>query len=177
MSQLYALVWLKWTLFRNSMRSRKAVVGRVAATLGVLAALALALLVAVGLGAASYFLNSPGEGVRQEQAARDGFFFLFFIFTTAFMMWALMPLALGGGGRFEPGRLLLYPISLGKLFAFDFLSDLTGLAAVFAVPVTLAMGAGAGLANGSVAAGLLISLCVVARRALGLRGGVRPALL
>jgi len=162
MSQLYALVWLKWTLFRNSMRSRKAVVGRVAATLGVLAALALALLVAVGLGAASYFLNSPGEGVRQEQAARDGFVFLFFIFTTAFMMWALMPLALGGGGRFEPGRMLLYPVSLRKLFVFDFLSDLTSMVAVFAVPATLAMGLGAGLANGGVAAGLLISVCAVA---------------
>jgi hypothetical protein len=79
-----------------------------------------------------------------------------------FLMWALMPLALGGGGRFEAGRMLLYPISLGKLFAFDLLSDLTGLAAVFAVPVSLAMGLGAGLANGSVAAGLVVSVCAVA---------------
>jgi hypothetical protein len=92
----------------------------------------------------------------------DGFLFLFFIFTVMFLMWALMPLALGGGGRFEPGRMLLYPISLGKLFAFDLLSDLTGLAAVFAVPVSLAMGLGAGLANGSVAAGLVVSVCAVA---------------
>ena len=68
MSQLFALVWLKWTLFKNSMRSRKAAVGRAAATLGSLAGLALALLVAVGLGTASYFLTSPG-GVHQEQAA------------------------------------------------------------------------------------------------------------
>ncbi|PYS75515.1 MAG: hypothetical protein DMF66_19500, partial [Acidobacteria bacterium] len=141
MSQLFALVWLKWTLFRNSMRSRKAVVGRAAATLGMLAGLALALVVAAGLGAASYFLTSPG-GVHQEQAARDGFMFLFFILTTAFLMWALMPLALGGGGRFEPGRMLLYPVSLRKLFLFDFLSDLTSIAAVFAVPATLALGLG-----------------------------------
>jgi ABC-2 type transport system permease protein len=162
MSQLYALVWLKWTLFRNSMRSRKAVVSRAAATLGALAGLALALLAALGLGAASYFLNSPGEGVHPGQAARDGFVFLFFIFTTAFLMWALMPLALGGGGRFEPSRMLLYPVSLRKLFAFDFLSDLTSIVAVFAVPVTLALGLGAGLANGSVAAGLLVSACAVA---------------
>ncbi|HZT59570.1 MAG TPA: hypothetical protein VFA21_13245 [Pyrinomonadaceae bacterium] len=92
----------------------------------------------------------------------DGFLFLFFIFTVMFLMWALMPLALGGGGRFEPGRMLLYPISLGKLYAFDLLSDLTGLAAVFAVPVSLAMGFGAGLANGSVAAGLVVSVCAIA---------------
>jgi ABC-2 type transport system permease protein len=162
MSQLFALVWLKWTLFRNSMRSRRAVVGRVVGTLGMMAGLALALVVAAGLGAASYFLTSPGGGVHQEQAAREGFMFLFFIFTTAFLMWALMPLALGGGGRFEPGRMLLYPVSLRKLFVFDFLSDLTSIVAVFAVPATLALGLGAGLANGGVAGGLLISVCAVA---------------
>jgi hypothetical protein len=115
------------------------------------------------LGAAAYFLTMPGgaSGVS-ERASLDGFLFLFFIFTVMFLMWALMPLALGGGGRFEAGRMLLYPISLGKLFAFDLLSDLTGLAAVFAVPVSLAMGLGAGLANGSVAAGLVVSVCAVA---------------
>ncbi|HST54256.1 MAG TPA: hypothetical protein VLJ61_19775 [Pyrinomonadaceae bacterium] len=163
MSQLFALVWLKWRLFRNSMRSRRAVVGRVAATLGVLAGLALALLISVGLGTAAYFLTLPGgaSGVS-ARASLDGFLFLFFIFTVMFLMWALMPLALGGGGRFEPGRMLLYPISLGKLFVFDFLSDLTGLAAIFAVPVSLAMGLGAGIANGSVAAGIVVSLCAVA---------------
>jgi ABC-2 type transport system permease protein len=58
--------------------------------------------------------------------------------------------------------MLLYPVSLGKLFVFDFLSDLTSIAAVFAVPATLALGAGAGLANGNVAGGLLISACAVA---------------
>ncbi|MDQ3746766.1 MAG: hypothetical protein M3444_20550, partial [Acidobacteriota bacterium] len=151
MSQLFALVWLKWTLFRNSMRSRKAAVGRAAATLGSLAGLALALLVAAGLGTASYFLTSPGNGEHQAELARDGFMFLFFILTTAFLMWALMPLALGGGGRFEPSRMLLYPVSLGKLFAFDFVSDLSSIVAVFAVPATLALGVGAGLANGSLA--------------------------
>jgi ABC-2 type transport system permease protein len=162
MAQLFALMWLKWRLFRNSMRSRKAAVGRAAATLGSLAGLALALIVAAGLGAASYFLTSPGNGEQQAEVARDGFMFLFFILTTAFLMWALMPLALGGGGRFEPSRMLLYPVSLGKLFAFDFVSDLTSLVAVFAVPATLALGVGAGLANGSLAAGLLVSVCAVA---------------
>jgi ABC-2 type transport system permease protein len=162
MSQLFALVWLKWTLFRNSMRSRKAAVGRAAATVGSLAGLALALLVAAGLGTASYFLTSPGNGEHQTELARDGFMFLFFILTTAFLMWALMPLALGGGGRFEPSRMLLYPVSLGKLFAFDFVSDLSSIVAVFAVPATLALGVGAGLANGSLAGGILISVCAVA---------------
>jgi ABC-2 type transport system permease protein len=88
--------------------------------------------------------------------------FLFFIFTMMFMMWALMPLALGGGGRFDPGRMLLYPVSLGKLFVFDFLSDLTSLVPIFAAPVALAMGLGAGLATGHVFAGLAVSVCAVA---------------
>jgi hypothetical protein len=165
MSQLNALVWLKWTLFRNSMRSRKAVVSRVAGGLGLLAALALALLIAAGLGVAAYFLagHAP-EGVEGAGALQDsaGFAFMFFIFTVAFMMWALMPVALGGGNRFEPARMLLYPISLEKLFAFDFVSDLTGLTAVFAVPSIFALGLGAGLGRGSVLAGLLIALCGVA---------------
>src|SRR2546423_235806 len=160
MSQLLALVWLKWTLFRNSMRSRRAVVSRVVALVGMLAGLALALLMALGLGAAAYFFASPGRG--GARASEDGFVFLFFIFTMMFMMWALMPLALGGGGRFDPGRMLLYPVSLGKLFVFDFLSDLTSLVPIFAVPIALAVGLGAGLATGHVFAGLAVSVCAVA---------------
>jgi len=161
MSQLLAMVWLKWTLFRNSMRSRRAVVGKAAAALGMLAGVALALLVAAGLGAAAYFFTSP-ENFTRGRAPHEGYVLLFFIFTTAFLMWALMPLALGGGGRFEPGRMLLYPVSLGKLFAFDLLSDLTSLTAVFAVPSVVAMGLGAGLANGRVGAGLLVAAAAVA---------------
>jgi predicted permease len=161
MSQLWALVWLKWALYRNSMRSRRAVVGKAAALLGMLAGLVVSLLLAGTLGVAAYAFMSPDEAAR-EQAVFDGFVFLFFIFTTAFMMWALMPLALGGGSRFEPGRMLLYPVSLGKLFAFDLLSDLTSLTAVFAVPSIFAMGLGAGLASGRVWAGLGLSAAAVA---------------
>ncbi|MBC7932840.1 MAG: hypothetical protein H7Z38_19945, partial [Rubrivivax sp.] len=160
MSQLLALVWLKWALFRNSMRSRKAVVGRVAAALGMLAGLVLALLVAAGLGGAAYFFALPGTGGGGAGiGARSGFLFMFFSFTMMFMMWGMMPLLLGGGSRFEPGRLLLYPISLRKLFLFDFVSDLSSLTSVFAVPAAVAMGLGAGLASGRVAAGLSISVC------------------
>jgi hypothetical protein len=155
-------VWLKWALFRNSMRSRKAVVGRVAAAVGMLAGFVLALMVAAGLGGAAYFFALAGAGGRGDGAARDGFILMFFIFTMMFMMWGMMPLLLGGGSRFEPGRLLLYPVSLRKLFLFDFVSDLSSLTSVFAVPSALAMGLGAGLASGRVAAGLSISVCAVA---------------
>jgi hypothetical protein len=163
MSQLSALVWLKWTLTRNSLRSRRAVAGRVAAVLGVLAGLALSLLVAASLGVGAYFLSAQAHarGVDLTEA-RAGFVVLLFLFTIAFMMWALTPLALGGGDRFEPGRMLLYPVSLSKLFAFDFLSDLTSLTSVFIIPALVAVGVGVGLGSGSLAAGLAVSACVVA---------------
>jgi ABC-2 type transport system permease protein len=160
-----ALVWLKWTLFRNSMRSRRAVAGRVAAGLGMLAGLTLSLIVAVSIGIGAYFLSAhPPAGVEGagELQARAGFVVLLFVFTIAFVMWALMPLALGGGNRFEPSKMLLYPVSLGKLFAFDFVSDLTSLTSVFIVPSLVAVGVGVGLGRGSLAAGLAVSACAVA---------------
>src|SRR5438067_13584985 len=98
MSQLFALVWLKWALFRNSMRSRRAVVGRVAATLGMLAGIALALLLALGMGGGAYFLTLPaGAGEVNERAALDGILFLCFIYTVMFMMWAQIAVALRHG--------------------------------------------------------------------------------
>ncbi|MFN2517261.1 MAG: hypothetical protein ABR556_13720, partial [Pyrinomonadaceae bacterium] len=64
MDQLLTLVWLKWTLFRNSLRSSKAVVNRIASALGMLAALALGVLIALGLGVAAYALTSPDVGFQ-----------------------------------------------------------------------------------------------------------------
>lgn len=154
-------MWLKWALTRNSVRSRRAAVGRVAAALGVLAALALSLVVSLGLGALAYAFASA-EDLPRERALAEAFVFLFFIFTTAFLMWGLTPLAVGGGRGFEPGRMLLYPVSLGKLFVFDLLSDLTSLTSLFAVPAALAMGLGAGLAQGRAWAGLALGLGAVA---------------
>ncbi len=160
MSQLRALVWLKWTLFRNSLRSKRAVAGRVASALGLLAALVLSMLVAAGLLAAGYALVRMGDRVEAE--AGSGYLLLFILVTVIFMTWALTPVALGGGGRFEPSRMLLYPVSLRKLFVFDFVSDLSSLTTIFAVPGVFALGLGAGLGAGSVGAALLVSAAAVA---------------
>jgi hypothetical protein len=164
MAQLRALVWVKWTLLRNSLRSRRAVAGRVAAAVGVVAGLALSLLVAFGVGAGAYFLSAQaGRGAADAgRAAAAAYVVLLFIFTVAFTTWALMPIALGGGSRFEPSKMLLYPVSLGKLFAFDFLSDLTSLTSLFVVPSLVALGAGVGLGRGSLWAGLAVSGVAVA---------------
>ena len=163
MSQFYALVWLKWRLVRNSMRSRRAVAGRVATALGLLLGLALSLFIAAAVGAGAYFLAAhAGRGSGEAEQWRAGFVVLLFLFTVAFAMWALMPVALGGGSRFEPTRMLLYPVSLGKLFAFDFLSDLAGLTSIFVIPSIIALGAGVGLGRGRLAAGLAVSGAAVA---------------
>jgi hypothetical protein len=165
MSQLVALAWLKWALFRNSMRSKRAVAGRVASVVGAAAALLISFLVAGALGVTAYVLMS-GEPSHAAEAERSydvgGYVVLFFLFTVAFLMWALMPLALGGGNRFEPARMLLYPVSLAKLFAFDFVTDLTSLTAVFIAPAILATGAGIGFGRGRPLAGLAVALCAVA---------------
>ena len=165
MSQLLALAWLKWALFRNSMRSKRAAVGSVASTVGMLVALAASLFVAAGLGFGAYLLASyapAGAGDAAESHDGAGYFLLLFMLTVAYMMWALTPLALGGGDRFGPSRMLLYPVSLAKLFAIDFITDLTSLTAVFVVPSVFALGAGVGLARGRLFSCLLVSLCAVA---------------
>ncbi|HEX7317190.1 MAG TPA: hypothetical protein VF297_25040 [Pyrinomonadaceae bacterium] len=161
MSQLLALVWLKWTLVRNSMRSRRAVAGRAASALGALAALGLSLAVAAGVGAVAYYIAT--QTIHWDaRELNAGFAMLLFIFTTLFVMWALMPLALGGGSRFEPSRMLLYPVSLGRLFAFDFLSDLTSLTSVFVVPSLFALCMGVGVGRGSLWAGLMVAFVALA---------------
>jgi predicted permease len=78
------------------------------------------------------------------------------------MMWALLPLSLGGASRFDPGALLLYPVSLRKLFLIDVLSELTSLASIFAVPALIAVGVGAGIANERPVRAVVASVCAAA---------------
>src|SRR5918912_3747474 len=172
MDQFAALIWLKWTLFRNAMRSRKAMLSRIASILGTVIALAFALVVALALGFAVYKvltpdLNAqmlaqvPADSPLAEEARRiiqSGFLLLFIALSLLYLMWATVPLSLGGGSQFTPGRLLLYPVSLRKLFAIDFLSEFTSIASIFAVPVILAVAVGAGLGLRNLAAALLVAL-------------------
>src|SRR5215212_9532373 len=108
MDQFAALLWLKWTLFRNAMRSRKAVLSRVASVLGTLAALALALFIAVVLGAGVYKVLSPNSAAyvaaqlppdhplaaEMREIMQSGFLILFMIFAVLYLMWATVPLSL-----------------------------------------------------------------------------------
>ena len=166
MSQFRALIWLKWHLFRNTLRSRKAVVNSVASVLGTLAALGLALLVAVVLGFAAYGFTSleagrgnPNRALLMAQTVQGGMFFIFMVMAFVYMMWAVIPLGLSGGSRFDAGQLLLYPVSLSKLFIIDWLSELTSLGSIFAVPIIMAVALGAGVGHDRIALALVAGLC------------------
>ena len=165
MRQLYTLIWLKWILFRNSLRSSKAVMNRIATALAMLLALGIALLIAVGLGAAAYALTSPALAETLQSGRAHGNpgippaeFIFFSILSLCYLLWATLPLSIGSSRQFDPGNLLLYPISLRKLFAVDLVSEVASLQSIFAIPAIIALGVGAGLARGHLAAGILIAL-------------------
>lgn len=168
MAQLIALVWLKWRLFRNAFRRKgRGTANRVASLLTMLVGLVIALLVAGGMGVAAYALVGRSVGGRavvslaQGGAELRGALVLFILLATIYLTWATVPLSLGGGSQFAPGRMLLYPISLRKLFALDLLSELTSLAAIFAMPAVCAIALGAGLASGNVGQALVVAACAL----------------
>ena len=153
MTQLRALIWLKWKLFRNAMRSRRGAISRAASLLVTLAAMAFALLLAsiagvVGWASASSDVLSPPQKISTA----------FLVLTLVYMLWAVLPVSMGSGREFDPERMLLYPVSLGKLFAIDFLSDLTSLASIFGIPVAFALSLGAGLGSGQLLKSLPVAL-------------------
>ena len=164
-AQLGALVWLKWRLFINAMRSKRGAANRAASVLGTLAALALSLLMAAGLSAGAYFIVRNQSGARATRfvpdpttgASVEALFLLFGMLSMIYLVWATAPLSFGGGNQFDPGRLLLYPISLRKLFALDLLSELTSLGSIFAAPAIFAVSLGAGLARGRIGGALLVA--------------------
>jgi hypothetical protein len=170
MSQLLTLIWLKWTLFRNTMRSRKAKLNQIMSILGTLVSLAFALCIALGLGIAAYAITSK-FGMAQLTQARaisrtaaeipPASFIMFMLFAFLYMVWATLPLSIGGGSQFDPGRLLMYPVSLRRLFAVDLISELTSLSSLFAVPAILAMAIGAGLGTGSMFKALVATVPVI----------------
>jgi hypothetical protein len=44
-------------------------------------------------------------------------------------------LSIGGSKQFDAGKLLMYPITLRKVFAVDFHHEFTTLHSVFAIPL------------------------------------------
>jgi hypothetical protein len=141
---------------------------RVASMLGMLLALALALFIALVLGVGAYLLTAPDLGIAGLQAQQadapplpSAEFIFFSILALSYLLWATLPLSIGSTRQFDPGNLLLYPVSLRKLFALDFISEVASLQSVVAIPAILALGIGAGLAQGNVAAGILIALAAV----------------
>lgn len=153
-------------MLRNSMRSRKAVANQLATILGMLAALLLALLVAGGLGLAAYALTKPSIASMLQRPSRRGKpnehfsteFIFFSIYAFIYLMWATIPLSIGSSRQFDAGKLLLYPITLRKLFAIDFVSEVANVQSVFAIPAIIAISIGAGLGSGELVATLLAAI-------------------
>ncbi|MEP6636211.1 MAG: hypothetical protein ABJB97_05755 [Acidobacteriota bacterium] len=144
---------------------------RIVSFLGMMLALTFAVVVALGLGVAAYALTAHGvppdlaTGSRASRAGRElpSVEFVFFsVIAFCYLMWATLPLSIGSNRQFDPGRLLLYPISLRKLFAFDFISETVSLQSIFAVPAIMAISLGAGLGRGMVSWALLAGLVAVA---------------
>src|SRR5687768_5301504 len=168
MSQLLTLIWLKWRLLRNSLRSSKAVVNKVASVLGMLLAFVFSLGISLVLCLVAYVISQPdalGEFLRrssnQDLAVDATAEFIFFsIFGFLYLMWATLPMSIGGGKQFDAGKLLMYPITLRKLFAVDFVSELTTLHSVIALPAIVAVAIGTGLGTGNLAIALLAAVPV-----------------
>ena len=139
---------------------------RIASILGMLVALVLSLLVAFILGFATYALSQPEalDLALRRTATSDlpstaSVEFIFFsIVGIIYLMWATVPLSIGGSKQFDAGKLLMYPITLRKLFAVDFISELTTLHSVFAVPAVLAVCIGAGLGRGNLTVALITAI-------------------
>ena len=169
MSQLLTLIWLKWRLLRNSLRSSKAVVNKAASILGMLLALVLSLALSLILGVVAYALTQPDllgatfrrGATRGLPGAASAEFIFFSLFGIVYLMWATVPLSIGGSKQFEAGKLLMYPITLRKLFAVDFISELTTLHSVFAVPAVLAICIGAGLGSDNLTTAVIVAIPAV----------------
>ena len=152
------------------MRSSKAVAGGIVTLLGIAAALILALIVAIALGFGAYALTSPEIGFEAYRARRpdrasgipSAEFIFFSIFAMCYLFWAILPLTMGSTRQFDPGHLLLYPISLRRLFALDLISEVTSLQAIFAIPAILSIGIGAGLGSRNLPATMLVALLAIA---------------
>lgn len=165
MSQLLTIIWLKWRLLRNSLRSSKAVVNKAASLLGMLLALIFSVVVALVLGLVAFFVSQPEvmrkiltRSSEQIPVGATSEFIFFSILGFVYLMWATLPLSIGGGKQFEAGKLLVYPITLRKLFAVDFISEFTTLHSVIAVPAIFALGVGVGLGTGNMVFALLATV-------------------
>lgn len=132
-------------------------------------ALFLSLVVALILCFASYALSQPGALSRTLQRTTtsnlsDSAYIEFVFFSMVgviYLMWATVPLSIGGSKQFDAGKLLMYPITLRKLFAVDFVSELTTLHSVFAVPAVLAICIGVGLSTGNLTGALITAIPIL----------------
>ena len=113
-AQYAALGRMRWTIFRNTIRSTRGALELGASTVTTVIFSLLGLGVAFGLGAAAYGI-----------ATHDAWKFLPVLFWGVFVMWQVVPITLASfQQQFDMGGLLRFPVSFG---AFFFLHLLFGL--------------------------------------------------
>ena len=124
----------------------------------------------VGFGVVAYALSKPDalEDVLESSTSRPidptlpAELIFFTILAFCYLLWATVPLSTGSSRQFDPGNLLMYPISLRKLFATDLVSELITLPSIFAIPAILALAIGAGLATGMMGRAIVAGFAAVA---------------
>jgi hypothetical protein len=130
-----------------------------------LLALFFALIVALVLGIVAYGFSRPNaldeafwRTTTPISASASAEFVFFSMFGLIYLMWATVPLSIGGSKQFDAGKLLMYPITLRKLFAVDFVSELTTLHSIFAIPAVIAICIGVGFGTGNFTLALLTAI-------------------
>ena len=133
-----------------------------------------AVVVSISLGTLAYLITAESSllalsnikgSIIPAAEMPPAYYVFFMIVSFLYLLWVTLPLSIGGGNQFDPSRLLMYPISLPKLFFLDLISELVSLSSLFAVPAILALAIGAGLGSntrGSLLKALLVTVPAIA---------------
>lgn len=133
MAQFFAILWLKWKLALSQIRTPKAFYGQIA--LAILGVLILIMAIVAGVGvflSMSFLMVHPVE--RFEGMTLHALLMLYL--SSFYMMWVMIAVVpTRGGGAFELGMLLHYPVPLRRLFVLDVASEMfKGMALPMLIP-------------------------------------------
>jgi len=122
-SQYQALAAMRWSLFRNSLRSPQGVFELGARTIAFLFYAFLGLLLAAGFGGGAYAI-----------AANQKWQLLPLVFWTAFLIWQIVPVSMASfQEQFDLGGLLRFPVGFGPFFLLHLIFGLVDASTILGV--------------------------------------------
>lgn len=140
-SQMALVGWLRWRLFRNSLRSQRAVMDLVGTAAVTLLLLVMAAGGAVGIGAFSFAL------VEHDRLA-----WLLYPFWIVFLVWQLMPIFTAAFSvEFDSRNLLRFPLRFSSFVGLSLLYGFFDPAALMGLVWLVALAAGIVLARAELA--------------------------